>query len=71
MFFNVLPFHGRNDYRVMLLVATGKRPERLEHPRMDDNVWDLIRSCMETNPSDRPTMEYIVSTVTSFVQAGS
>ena len=69
IFFNNVPFHESNNLQVLRLVTAGKRPQRLEKPRMEDDVWDLIRSCMETIPPQRPTMESIVRTVTSFVQA--
>jgi hypothetical protein len=52
--------------QILRLVTKGKRPERLEHPRMEDTIWDLIHNCMETIPSQRPTMESIMMKLTSF-----
>lgn len=69
IFFNTLPFHGYNNLRVLQFVTKGKRPKRLENPRMKNDVWDLIHNCMETIPSQRPTMECIVTSLTSFLQS--
>ena len=65
-----VPFHENNNLQVLRLVTSGRRPQRWENPRMEDNVWDLIYSCMETISPQRPTMEYILRMVTSFAQAG-
>jgi hypothetical protein len=60
IFFDTLPFQGKNDCQVMRLVTSGMRPERLESPRIGDNTWNLIESCWKSNPGERPTMEQIV-----------
>ncbi|KAF8343347.1 kinase-like domain-containing protein [Amanita rubescens] len=60
IFFDVIPFQGIMDDRIIWLLTNGVRPERLKSPRMDDGTWDLIQSCWTSNPSKRPTMVEIV-----------
>jgi len=59
-FFDTVPFHGTNEFQIMRLLAKGKRPHRLESPKMADNTWNLVQRCWESIPSKRPTMEQIV-----------
>ncbi|KAF8345488.1 kinase-like domain-containing protein [Amanita rubescens] len=63
-FFDTVPFHGTNDFKIIRLLMKGKRPRRLESPRMADNTWNLIQRCWESIPSKRPTMEQIVDMLT-------
>jgi hypothetical protein len=49
----------------MRLVTNGGRPDRLEDPKMEDETWDLVQSCWNYKPSERPTMEEIVKTLIS------
>ncbi len=63
-FFDTVPFRGTNDFQIMRLLAKGKRPDRLESPRMADSTWDLIQRCWESIPSKRPTMEQIMEMLT-------
>ncbi|KAF8326237.1 kinase-like domain-containing protein, partial [Amanita rubescens] len=64
VFFDTVPFHGINDFQIVRLVMDGKRPDRLERPKMEENAWGLIQNCWETIPSKRPTMEEIVAVST-------
>ena len=64
VFFDTVPFHGINDFQIVRLVMDGKRPGRLEMPKMEDNTWNLIQNCWETIPSKRQTMEEIVAAST-------
>lgn len=52
----------------MRLVLNGKRPDRLENPKMEDNTWNIIQSCWESIPSTRPTMEQIAMRLTSLAK---
>ena len=45
-------------------VASGMRPERLKSPKIDSKTWNLIQNCWMTMPSERPTMDEIVETMT-------
>ena len=58
-------------FQIMRLVTTGARPDRLQIPSMDDDTWNLIEDCWKTRPSERPTMEQIVTRLTSFAQSRS
>ncbi|KAF8331184.1 kinase-like domain-containing protein [Amanita rubescens] len=63
IYFDTLPYEGKGAYEIVLLVARGELPIRLESPRMDDHTWDLIRSCWESIPPKRPTMELVLKTM--------
>ena len=62
--FNAIPYNEKSNLQIMRLVTTGVCPERLQSPEMEDETWDLIRSCWNSKPSERPTMEQIVKTLT-------
>jgi len=64
IYFDTLPYEGKGAYEIVLLVARGEHPIQLASPRIDDHTWDLIRSCLEFIPPNRPTMEQIVKTLT-------
>lgn len=46
----------------MWLLANGVHPSRLDSPRMDDGIWNLIERCWSSDPSQRPSMEQVVTT---------
>ena len=52
-----------NHYQIMRSVTSGLRPDRLENPRLEDEGWNLIQHCWKTKPSERPTMEQILETL--------
>ncbi|KAF8689674.1 hypothetical protein AX14_003217 [Amanita brunnescens Koide BX004] len=64
IFFDVVPFQLRSDSQIIRLIMSGKRPKRLDYPRMEDNAWNLIQSCWKPKGSERPTMDNIVKTLT-------
>ncbi|KAF8644888.1 hypothetical protein AX14_009332 [Amanita brunnescens Koide BX004] len=62
LFFDTIPFGKHSTfYTVSWYVINGKRPPRLESPKMEDSGWNLIQSCWKSEPSERPKMEQIVS----------
>ena len=63
-FFDTTPFNGNSDLQIMRLVMNGGRPDRLQSPQMENETWDLIQSCWNSKPSERPTMKQIVKTLT-------
>jgi hypothetical protein len=60
IFFDTVPFQGKTEYQITRLVTAGERPDRLENPGMEEDTWNLIRSCWKSLPLERPTMEQIV-----------
>ena len=48
----------------MRRVLTGARPDRLESPSMDDDTWNVIQSCWNSKPAERPAMEQIMEKMT-------
>ena len=66
IYFDAIPFGGGlSQFHVMKHLAVGKRPERLETPRMEDDEWNLIQSCWHSIPSERPNFRDIVKAMTS------
>jgi len=61
IFFNTVPF-GKDCslFRISWLVVNGKRPGRLETPKISEKTWKLIESCWKPKPSERPEIEQIV-----------
>ncbi|KAF8328317.1 kinase-like domain-containing protein [Amanita rubescens] len=64
IFFDIVPFHGKDILRITRSLISGDRPNRLQSPRMDDDTWNLIESCWKSRPSERPTMEEIMKRLT-------
>ncbi|KAF8330498.1 kinase-like domain-containing protein [Amanita rubescens] len=60
-FFGSVPFHDKTDIQILRLVTNGKRPDRLESPRMEDDTWHLIQRCWESIPSKRSTIKDIAA----------
>ena len=67
-FFDAGLFPGMSEHQIMRTVIEGRRPKRLEKPKMEDNTWELIQSCWRPIPSHRPTMEEIVTALTLFAE---
>ena len=57
------PFAGHRDPEIVLMVLSGKRPER---PRGDagelftDEIWGVLELCWKHLPSDRPTAKHVL-----------
>ncbi|KAF8737311.1 hypothetical protein AX14_013087 [Amanita brunnescens Koide BX004] len=60
IFFDAVPFQGKNLLQIMASLTRGELPERLESPRMEENTWNLIQDCWKSKPSERITMDEIV-----------
>ncbi|KAF8351810.1 kinase-like domain-containing protein [Amanita rubescens] len=61
VFFGTMPFQGETLYRIIPYILNGKRPSRLDSPKMDDDTWNLVQQCWSHNPSGRPSMDEIVT----------
>lgn len=66
MFSGQYPFHDiANDFRVILVVKQQKRPSRPTHNLcqtrgLSDDIWKLIETCWNSEPSRRPKAGQIV-----------
>ena len=59
------PYHGLTDIRVIALLNQGDHPE---HPGstavgLSPNMWDLMQSCWQIDPTQRPLMSEIQSMI--------
>ncbi|KAF8351893.1 kinase-like domain-containing protein, partial [Amanita rubescens] len=61
--FDHIPFKGFGEAQIIRSVTTGKRPPRLQAPRLTDAAWNLIQRCWAMEASNRPTMTDIVSAI--------
>ena len=71
IFFDTVPFEGKSILQTVRLLVRGAQPDRFQSPSIDDETWNLIEDCWKTRPSERPTMEQIVTRLTSFAQSRS
>ena len=39
---------------------TGRIPERPNHPKFTDKLWELTQQCLKPKPSDRPRVEQVL-----------
>ncbi|KAF8351828.1 kinase-like domain-containing protein [Amanita rubescens] len=67
IFFSSVPYEGELPFRIGWLVTTGERPQRLEKPKMQESLWNLINDCWKFHAADRPPMHRIVEMVQSFI----
>jgi serine/threonine protein kinase len=59
------PYHGHSDFYVPVLLSQGTHPE---HPGstavgLSPKMWDLMQSCWQIDPGQRPSMSEIQSTI--------
>jgi serine/threonine protein kinase len=55
--YNHVPFRpGVHDFKLMMRIIDGDRPQRERYNRMEDRHWTLICLCWEGNPDWRPTV---------------
>lgn len=59
IFFDTVPFKGKSQFQIMWLLSNDECPDRLDTPRMSDDIWDLIKDCWLREASGRPTMQQI------------
>jgi len=67
IFFDSVPYQGESPLRIAWLVTTGDRPPLLDNPEMEENLWKFINDCWASQATERPSMNQIVKTVTSFI----
>ena len=59
------PYHGHSDFYVPVLLSQGTHPE---HPGptvvgLSPKMWDLMQSCWQIDPGQRPSISEIQSTI--------
>ncbi|KAK1942443.1 hypothetical protein P3T76_005942 [Phytophthora citrophthora] len=64
-----IPFGVEDDEEIVALILGGKLPPRPE--AASNTVWDLICSLCAANYRARPTIDDIISTLTSLVETGA
>ncbi|KAF8496699.1 hypothetical protein F5888DRAFT_1832576 [Russula emetica] len=63
------PYHSHSDLYVPVLLNQGSHPE---HPGstavgLSPKMWDLMQSCWQINPAQRPSMSEIQSTISDML----
>ncbi|KAG9025021.1 Ankyrin repeat and protein kinase domain-containing protein 1 [Tulasnella sp. UAMH 9824] len=55
------PFWGLRDSAILLRIIQNRTPKSEEHPELppDDELWNLMRRCWDTDPNARPTMREV------------
>ncbi|EJD42752.1 kinase-like protein [Auricularia subglabra TFB-10046 SS5] len=54
------PFHEVKNYvDLLVIVKSGRLPDRPIHPQLDDAIWDLMLLCWRHRPMSRPTMSQV------------
>ncbi|KAG8937956.1 hypothetical protein FRC00_008302 [Tulasnella sp. 408] len=56
------PFYGLRDSAIILRIILNRTPKPEEHPDLppDDDLWNLMRHCWDTDPTARPTMREVL-----------
>lgn len=42
-------------------MLSGRRPPRPDHPELSGRVWDMIKQCWESDPSQRSTINEVIT----------
>ena len=62
MFSGKVPFHGVQDTVVVVnVIAKDERPLRPAHSQLSDPLWEMIQKCWRREPSERPTIQEVVT----------
>ncbi|KAF8351788.1 hypothetical protein F5887DRAFT_2985 [Amanita rubescens] len=61
VFFDVMPSPVQNEPQSGRLGTGEDRLNQSDTQTMDDNILELINNCRKSNPSERPTMEHVVT----------
>jgi serine/threonine protein kinase len=59
------PYHGHIDFYVCALLSQGTHPEHPGSTAVDlsPRMWELMRSCWQLDPAERPSMSQIQLTI--------
>ncbi|KAF8333298.1 WD40-repeat-containing domain protein [Amanita rubescens] len=57
IYYDSIPFVGKQDTQIWALIFRGILPSRLDEPPLSDGAWDVIQHCWERKPSERPNMK--------------
>jgi len=60
-----VPYFGRNDRDVLVIVQGGENPQR-PAKGIDDQVWVLLEKCWNRDPATRPTTIEVNNTLSEF-----
>ncbi|KAF8335283.1 kinase-like domain-containing protein [Amanita rubescens] len=71
IFFNSVPYQGKSPLHIAWLVTAGKRPPRLEKPKMQDSLWKLINDCWKSDASEHLPMNQIVNRIRWFISTSA
>ena len=61
VFSGAAPFADSTPASVTTKVLLGERPERPKDPTLTDELWDLVRQCLEQDPRRRPEITGVIS----------
>ncbi|KAJ6582042.1 kinase-like domain-containing protein [Mycena capillaripes] len=70
MYTGRVPFFGCKDIVVPGRVMAGQRPARPDSPVIPDHLWDLIEVCWSQEPTARPLMETVVTSMVPSCSSG-
>jgi len=58
------PFGKVPNHLIMLKVSHGVRPQRPSSEQIPDRIWETLRECWSDDPTQRPTLEHIITMCT-------
>jgi hypothetical protein len=52
-----MPFsHLKRDASVINFIMSGGRPKRMRYPQINNEIWNMLEKCWDTDPIQRPSM---------------
>jgi len=61
VFYNSVPFQGKEFRQIMSIITAGQRPSQSGAPIMEADTWNLIQKCWKQRPSLRPSMKKVAA----------
>lgn len=59
-----LPFHDKSKHAAIAKALDGTRPKRPMGLWFTDEIWDLLQHCWKHEPSDRPSVDHVLESLT-------
>jgi len=66
IFTGEVPFKTFTGPEAMMRIMGGGRPERPNHPKFIDHLWELTQRCWKEAAQDRPKMEEVLKELSAF-----
>ncbi|KIO27181.1 hypothetical protein M407DRAFT_23598 [Tulasnella calospora MUT 4182] len=67
------PFYKKRPEGAVIAINNDQTPMPNDHPELpeEDPLWILLKSCWDSEPSQRPSVDYIIAEINAEVERRS